>query len=184
MTPAEPWRPRFDLTPPGAASPPAPPWSTSLWFNLPGAASTLQPADLRGRVVVLHTFQMLCRGCVFHGLPQAQRLAATFDPHDVVVVGLHTVFEHHAAMTPVSLQAFLYENRIGFPVGVDAAGDDARDPIPQTMRRYGLQGTPSPVLVDRAGRIRRSTFGAEEDLVVGAAVATLVAEGGAGSGGE
>ncbi len=178
MTLAEHARPRFDLSPPGAASPLAPPWSTSRWFNLPGAKSTLQPADLRGRVVVLHTFQMLCRGCVFHGLPQAQRLAAAFDPHDVVVVGLHTVFEHHAAMTPVSLEAFLHENRIGFPVGVDAAGEDARDPIPQTMRRYSFQGTPSLVLIDRTGRLRRSTFGAEEDLVVGAAVATLVAEGG------
>ena len=177
MNPAETWRSRFDLSPPGAASPLAPPWSTSRWFNLPGGQATLQPADLRGRVVVLHTFQMLCRGCVFHGLPQAQRLAAAFDPQDVVVLGLHTVFEHHAAMTPVSLEAFLHENRIGFPVGVDAAGDDARrDPIPQTMRRYGFQGTPSLVLIDRGGRLRRSTFGAEEDLVVGAAVATLVAE--------
>jgi hypothetical protein len=34
------------------------------------------------------------------------------------------------------------------------------------------------VLIDRAGRLRRSTFGAEEDLVVGAAIATLIAEAG------
>lgn len=178
-TPAAPGRTRFELTPAGAASPAAPPWSTSRWFNLPtsaGAAATLQPADLRGRVIVLHSFQMLCRGCVFHGTPQAQRIAAGFARDDVAVIGLHTVFEHHAAMTPVSLEAFLFENRIDFPVGVDAPGDDARDPIPQTMRRYGLQGTPSLVLIDRAGRVRRSSFGAEEDLIVGAAIATLVAE--------
>lgn len=168
--------PRFDLSPTGAASPAAPPWSTSRWFNLPAGTPALQPADLRGRVIVLHSFQMLCRGCVFHGLPQAQRIAAAFAPDDVAVVGLHTVFEHHAAMTPVSLEAFLHENRIAFPVGVDAPGAAARDPIPQTMRRYGWQGTPSLVLIDRGGRLRRSSFGAEEDLVVGAAIATLVAE--------
>jgi len=168
-------RMHFELTPAGAAAL-APPWSTSRWFNLPAGAASLQLEDLRGRVVVLHSFQMLCRGCVFHGLPQAQRIAATFERDDVVVLGLHTVFEHHAAMTPVSLQAFLFENRIEFPVGVDAPADDARDPIPQTMRRYGWQGTPSLALIDRAGRLRRTSFGAEEDLVVGAAVATLIAE--------
>jgi peroxiredoxin len=159
----------------------APPWRTSLWFNLPANGSTLALDDLRGRVVVLHTFQMLCRGCVFHGLPQAQRIAAAFSAQDVAVIGLHTVFEHHAAMAPVSLAAFLHENRIHFPVGVDAeseADGGRRDPIPQTMRRYGFQGTPSLVLIDRAGRLRRSTFGAEEDLVVGAAIATLIAEAG------
>lgn len=160
-------------------APIAPPLSTSRWFNLPAGRETLALEELRGCVVVLHAFQMLCRGCVLHGLPQAQRIAAVFAPQDVAVIGMHTVFEHHAAMTPVSLAAFLQENRIHFPVGVDAAADESGvDPIPQTMRRYGWQGTPSLVLIDRAGRVRRSTFGAEEDLVVGAAIATLVAEGG------
>lgn len=173
---------RFDLTP-AAAAPPAPAWSTSEWFNAPRNSTTLSAEALslealRGCVVVLHTFQMLCRGCVLHGLPQAQRIAAVFDGADVAVIGLHTVFEHHAAMTPVSLAAFLHENRVHFPVGVDAA-DPARphDPIPQTMRRYALRGTPSLVLIDRAGRLRRSTFGIEDDLAVGAAIATLLAEG-------
>lgn len=169
---------RFDLTPPGAASPVAPPWSTSRWFNLPRGRETLSLEELRGRVVVLHTFQMLCPGCVFHGLPQAQRIAAAFAAADVAVIGLHTVFEHHAAMTPVSLEAFLHEHRVAFPVGVDAESEAgaARDPLPQTMRRLALQGTPSLVLIDREGRLRRSGFGAEDDLVVGAAVATLLAE--------
>ena len=99
-------------------------------------------ADLRGKVVVLHAFQMLCPACVHHGLPQAQRIHATFAPQDVAVVGLHTVFEHHAAMTLVSLEAFLHEYRIAFAVGVDAPGEDPREPIPVTMSAYALQGTP------------------------------------------
>ena len=124
--------------------------------------------------MALHAFQMLCPGCVQHGLPQAQRIHALFDPGEVAVVGLHTVFEHHAAMTPVSLRAFLHEYRIAFPVGVDAPGKHG--PVPQTMQAYRLRGTPSLLLIDREGRLRRHGFGAEEDLAVGAAIAALLAE--------
>jgi len=158
------------ITPDG---PLAPAWSVSQWFGHRGAA--LQPEALRGRVIVLHAFQMLCRGCVHHGLPQAQRLHGILDGPEVAVLGLHTVFEHHEAMRAVSLQAFLHENRVAFPVGVDEAGP-AGDPIPLTMRRYGLQGTPSLVLIDRAGRVRRTSFGAEDDVQLGATVAALVCE--------
>ncbi|MDH5535914.1 MAG: redoxin domain-containing protein [Betaproteobacteria bacterium] len=152
-------------------SQPAPPWRVAEWFN---SATPLSLEALSGRVVALHAFQMLCPGCVQHGLPQAQRIHAVFEPDDVAVVGLHTVFEHHEAMTPVSLRAFLHEYRIAFPVGVDAPGTEGG--VPQTMQAYGLRGTPSLVLIDRAGRLRRHGFGAEEDMAVGAAIATLVAE--------
>ncbi len=143
----------------------------SAWL---GVDAPLTLEGLRGRVVALHAFQMLCPGCVQHGLPQAQRIHAVFDPAEVAVVGLHTVFEHHDAMTPVALRAFLHEYRVAFPVGVDAPG--AGGPVPQTMAAYGLRGTPSLVLIDRAGRLRRQSFGAEEDMAVGAAIAALCAE--------
>ena len=159
---------QFGLAPAGRA---AHEWTTSRWFN---SERALQLADLRGKVVVLHAFQMLCPGCVQHGLPQAQRIQAAFDERDVAVIGLHTVFEHHAAMTPVSLQAFLHEYRITFAVGVDAASADAHNPIPLTMRAYALQGTPSLLLIDRQGDLRRHTFGSEDDLTLGAAIAKLV----------
>jgi hypothetical protein len=161
---------RFGLQPGGT---PAPEWSTREWFNAPRG---LRLADLRGRVVVLHAFQMLCPGCVQHGLPQAQRVHAAFAPEGVAVIGLHTVFEHHAAMPPVALAAFLHEWRIGFAVGVDAPSEDTGDPLPRTMRRYALQGTPSLLLIDRAGDLRLHAFGAVDDLTVGAAVAALLAE--------
>ena len=163
---------RLGIDPPGL---PAPQWTTREWFNT--GAGAVQLADLRGKVVVLHAFQMLCPACVHHGLPQAQRIHALFAPEEVAVIGLHTVFEHHAAMTPVCLQAFLHEYRIAFPVGVDAPSADARQPIPLTMQAYGLQGTPSLVLIDRIGRLRHHAFGAEDDLLLGAAIATLIGEG-------
>ncbi|HKX44299.1 MAG TPA: redoxin domain-containing protein [Burkholderiaceae bacterium] len=161
----------FGLDPPGR---PAPPWTTREWFN---TDEPLSLAGLRGSVVVLHAFQMLCPACVHHGLPQAQRLHAAFAASGVAVVGLHTVFEHHAAMTPVSLQAFLHEYRIEFAVGVDAPSADARQPIPATMLAYGMHGTPSLLLIDRNGQLRRHAFGAVDDLALGAAIATLIAEG-------
>ncbi|MEQ1538026.1 MAG: redoxin domain-containing protein [Sphingorhabdus sp.] len=151
----------------------APEWTTTQWFN----SEPLTVEALRGRVVVLGTFQMLCPGCVSSGLPQLQRIEQTFAKKDVAVVGLHTVFEHHAAMMPVSLEAFLHEYRITFPVGVDAHDDPHGASI--TMRRYGLRGTPSLVLIDRAGRIRHSGFGMEPDMAVGARIAQLIGEPGA-----
>lgn len=150
---------------------PAPGWSVERWFNAPADFSL---DHLRGRVIALHAFQMLCPGCVTHGIPQAQRIAASFATQDVAVVGLHTVFEHHEAMRPVSLAAFLHEYRIAFPVGVDSASQEG--PIPETMRRYELRGTPALVLIDRLGRLRLHAFGRPEDMTVGAAVASLVAE--------
>ncbi|ACI91398.1 thiol-disulfide isomerase and thioredoxins [Afipia carboxidovorans OM5] len=149
----------------------APELAISQWFN---TDTPLTLAQLRGRVVVLHAFQMLCPGCVQGGIPQAQRIANLFSPDKVAVIGLHTVFEHHDAMTPVALKAFLHEYRITFPVGVDVPGECT--PIPQTMAAYGMQGTPTLILIDRAGRIRKHGFGAEDDLRVGADIALLTAE--------
>jgi peroxiredoxin len=152
------------------ARPPAPPLIVDRWFN------TDQPItleSLRGRIVVLHAFQMLCPGCVSTAIPQARKLNEIAKSIDgLVVLGLHTVFEHHAAMTPVSLEAFLHEYKITFPVAVDRASPDG--PIPQTMAAYGFPGTPSTVIVDREGRIARHSFGAEDDLALGLILGNLL----------
>jgi hypothetical protein len=141
------------------------------WFNVDEPPTLV---GMRGRVVVLHAFQMLCPGCVSAGLPQVGRIAATFPAAEVAVIGLHTVFEHHAAMTPLALEVFVHEYRLRFPIAVDRPGDPG--PMPRTMAAYGMRGTPSLVLIDRAGRIRRHSFGAEEDMRVGAEIALLMAE--------
>jgi thiol-disulfide isomerase/thioredoxin len=151
---------------------PAPPWQTSTWLN---TSEPLTLDSLRGRVVFLHAFQMLCPGCVSQGIPQAQRVAEAFKDAPLVVVGLHTVFEHHEAMQLPSLRAFMHEYRIRFPVGVDAPGP-AGDPIPQTMRAYQMQGTPTAILIDAQGRLRSHVFGVHEDLRLGAEIAMLLAE--------
>src|SRR4051794_15239178 len=147
----------------------APDWSTTHWFG----SAPLDLHCLRGRVVVLEAFQMLCPACVSHGLPQATRLTRTFGP-DLTVIGLHSVFEHHDAMTPTSLAAFLAEYRISFPVAVDAHREG--DPTPVTFSRYRMRGTPTTVLIDRDGNVRAHYFGVVEDMELGATVAHLLGE--------
>jgi peroxiredoxin len=150
----------------------APEWLTTTWFNTP---EPLSLERLRGQVVVLHAFQMLCPGCVAHGIPQAQRIAEIFKSAPLTVIGLHTVFEHHEAMGLESLRAFLHEYRVRFPVGVDAPGPDG-DPMPRTMRAYAMEGTPTTVLIDARGRLRRQVFGVHDDLLLGAEIGTLLVE--------
>jgi len=150
-------------------SDPAPEWRTVQWFN---SHEPLSLERLSGRVIVLYAFQMLCPGCVSHALPQAKRLRETFGEQQVAVIGLHTVFEHHEANSPKTLAAFLHENRIDFPVGIDAPGADGG--IPETMRAYIMQGTPTVVLIDGQGRLRRQYFGHVPDLRLGAETALLL----------
>ena len=152
----------------------APELQTVDWLNTDEPVTL---AAMRGKVVVIEAFQMLCPGCVSHGLPQAMRVHRVFDRDDVAVIGLHTVFEHHGAQgSRAALAAFLHEYRIDFPVGIDAPSD--RGGLPETMQRYGMQGTPTQILVDRRGRLRKQKFAWEDDLVLGAEIMALVRDGG------
>jgi len=157
-----------ELTTAAQMCPQAPAWTTTAWLN--GDPRTA--ADLRGRVVVVEAFQMLCPGCVSGALPQAQRVRHTFG-QDVDVIGLHTVFEHHEAMTPTALRAFVHEYRLGFPIGIDAHDDHGR---PVTFGAYRMRGTPTTVLIDRAGRLRSQHFGNVEDMRLAAEITTLLCE--------
>ena len=153
---------------------PAPEWLIVEWVNGEAPLSAL-----RGRVVVALAFQMLCPGCATQALPQMQRVRAAFGEDDVAVVGLHTVFEHHEAMTPASLRAFLHEYRYDFPTGVDEPSPEGG--IPATMAAYNMQGTPTLLLVDRRGVLRRQTFGHVPDLQLGAEIMALALEDRAGA---
>lgn len=151
-------------------APLAPPWHVTQWFN----SAPLALSDLRGKVVLLHAFQMLCPACAAQALPQMLRIHHSFAAEPLAVIGLHTVFEHHEVQTPQALAAFLHEYRYDFPVGVDAHTEG--DPLPLTMRAYAMQGTPTLLLIDAEGHLREQHFGAVEDLVLGVALGQLLAE--------
>ncbi|HRI18460.1 MAG TPA: TlpA disulfide reductase family protein [Burkholderiaceae bacterium] len=150
----------------------APELDVQAWLNAPAGPPTL--AGLRGKVVLVHAFQMLCPGCVMHALPQAQRVHAAMRREDFVVLGLHTVFEHHAAMTPQALQVFASEFSLSFPIGIDRQVPG--DALPATMAAYAMQGTPTTLLIDRSGRLRLQEFGAIDDFALGVHIGALLAE--------
>lgn len=149
----------------------APEWDVARWFNTP---QPLSIEKLRGKVIMLTAFQMLCPGCVSHALPQAERVREIFGQDDLVVLALHSVFEHHQAQTPTSLEAFLHEYRVTIPVAVDTPGEVAGMPV--TMRTYAMRGTPTLLLIDRQGMLRAQTFGHVPDLRLGAELMALVGE--------
>lgn len=129
----------------------APELQVSQWFN---SEKDLKLADFSGKVLLIEAFQMLCPGCVQHGMPLAQSVPRTFAGDQFAVIGLHTVFEHHEAMMPVSLAAFLHEYKITFPVGVDEAGVGG---LPKTMQASQMRGTPSLIRGFEAAAHRRGS---------------------------
>lgn len=151
---------------------PAPEWVTDQWLN---TETHLTLADFRGRVVVAGAFQMLCPGCVSELVPQLRQAHALFKGATVSVIGLHTVFEHHDAMGPVSLKAFLHENRITFPVAIDQP-QIPKMALPRTMELYAMQGTPTLLLIDQNGNLRRQVFGHIPDMQLGAEIMALLSE--------
>jgi hypothetical protein len=154
-----------------ATCPQAPELSVQTWFN---TDRPLSLASLRGRVVALVAFQVLCPHSIAAAIPQARRIHDTFEPSDVAVVGLHATFEHHQAYSLSLLKAFIHEYRLKFPIGLDSA--NAAGPIPHTMERYNMRGTPSLVLIDRQGLIRKHAFGSTDDLRIGAEIGALTQE--------
>jgi hypothetical protein len=150
---------------------PAPELQVQLWFN---TDRPLPLADLHGRVVVLVAFQVLCPQSLSSGIPQARRIFETFEPGDVTVIGLHSTFEHHDAFTPALLRAFIQEYRLKFPIALDEP--NTAGPIPHTMELYKMRGTPSLVLIDKRGLVRKHTFGAVDDLRIGAEIGALTQE--------
>ena len=149
----------------------APELQVSAWLNTP---EPLTLSALKGKVVIIYAFQMLCPGCVSHALPQASTIHALFAEDDVQVIGLHTVFEHHEVMSTAALTAFSSEYRIEFPLAVDRPS--ASGPVPLTMAGYGMSGTPTLIVIDRNGRIRLKHFGRLADMQVGSVIGRLLAE--------
>ncbi len=149
----------------------APELLVQTWFN---SDRPLLVSGLRGRVVVLVAFQVLCPHSVAGAVPQAQRIFETFEPKDVAVIGLHATFEHHDAFNMAMLKAFIQEYRLKFPIALDQPNPTS--PIPLTMERYKMRGTPSLVLIDRHGLVRKHAFGGVDDLRIGAEIGALTQE--------
>jgi len=151
----------------------APELLVQSWYN---TDRPLLLAGLRGRVVVMTAFQDFCPNSVAVAIPQAKRIHETFEPKDVAVIGLHSTFEHHDAFSTAVLKAFIQEYRLKFPIALDQP--NPAGPIPHTMDAYKMRGTPSLVLIDRLGVVRKHAFGPVDDLRLGAEIGALTQEDG------
>jgi hypothetical protein len=149
----------------------APELLVHTWFN---TERPLPLSAMRDRVVVLVAFQVLCPKSIAVGIPQAQRIFDTFEPSDVAVIGLHATFEHHEAYNASTLKSFIQEYRLKFPIALDQP--NPAGPIPLTMEHYKMRGTPSLILIDRQGLIRKHAFGPVDDLRIGAEIGALTQE--------
>ena len=144
--------------------------TVSEWLNV------REPMPLntqKGRVVVIGAFQTHCPGSVKHGLPQLTRLNQSFNGDEVTVIGLNTAFEEHDKQSAKALEDFAAQHGPIFPIAKDAAnGGD----MPETMAAYEIQGTPTILIFDRQGRLRRHYLGRVDDMRLAAEVMALCME--------
>ncbi len=134
---------------------PAPEWKVSKWIN--GDPGTL--SSLKGRIVLIDFFQVWCPGCQQFSVPLFNHWQKKYgDNENVVIVSIHTVFEGHEVQTEDRLREFIAEHGIDHPVGIDAYSSPTED-YPITMKRFGTEGTPHVVIVDRNGDVSFSHFG-------------------------
>jgi hypothetical protein len=144
--------------------------AVARWMNI---ASPLTLADLKGRVVVLYAVHFLCRGSVEHALPQARRLAGRLNPEQVAVLGLLAGHGHLPQLSDVGLETLVDEHELSFPVAVDAPRGAGPS---QTFAAYEMQGTPTVLVFDREGRLRRHYYGRPDDIMLAAEIMALAIE--------
>ena len=126
---------------------------------------------LKGKVIVIFPFQMLCPACVQHTIPQCKRFFEKVSDKDIVVLALHTVFENHNVMNKEALEVFIDENRLKFPIAIDLLLEN--EYMPETMKKYAMQGTPTLLVIDQKGNLRLKVFGIIEDLELALIIGNL-----------
>lgn len=147
-----------------------PEFETSRWFN---ADKPLSRERFKGRVVMLTVFQSLCPASLKHSLPQAERISQAFTGEEVAVVGLHSAFENQDKQTPGAVEALIKEQGLTFPIAIDKPNVKK---LPRTFAAYELQGTPTVLLFDRQGRLRRHYLGQVDVVRLGAEIMAFALE--------
>lgn len=149
----------------------APELQVSDWVN---SKKRLSIQGHRGKVIAIYAFQMLCPGCISYCIPQAKKMFQLFPQDEILLIGLHSVFEHHSVMGIDALNVFVHEYQLSFPVAVDQPSNESA--IPKTMSAYRLNGTPSLILIDKQGLIRLNHLGHIDDMLVGKILGQLISE--------
>lgn len=142
-----------------------PPWQLAGWRN-----GSLDWDALPASPAMIVFFQTHCQGCIHLALPQAEQIYREFSPRGLLVAAIHSSFEDRP---PDDLAAFLSQGNYTLPVAVDAPGDGWK---PRTMEAWGVEGTPTLVLLDKRRQLRLRKLGHIEDARLRAAIEQLLAE--------
>ncbi len=118
----------------------APEWVISEWTD--GKHRKL--SDYRGKVVVIDFWGIWCSPCV-HAISAMKELYQRYQERDVVFLGIHT-----AGTDMALVKRLLKQKKWNITVGLDN-GDDIVSG--ETVRRYGIRGYPTIMIIDRDGNI-------------------------------
>lgn len=137
----------------GLLDAPAPAWDVETWRNLPEGKTTLDAADLKGKVVYVFCFQDTAAPCHKRGFPLVQELAKHYQGRDdVAVVAIQTAFEAFKKNAPERAWAAIETYGLTVPVGHSGR---AGAPAP-LLKSYQTGGVPWHLVIDREGKIRLS----------------------------
>jgi peroxiredoxin len=142
---------------------------SDAWLGSP----PLSPADLRGRVVVVHFFAFGCINCI-HNYPTYRQWQAELAGKDVQIIGIHTP-ETKSEHNVETLKTKLAAERLEFPVLVDNERAN--------WNAWGNSMWPSVYILDRRGYVRDFWAGelrwqgATGDASLRKTIESLVAEG-------
>jgi thiol-disulfide isomerase/thioredoxin len=124
----------------------APGLQVSDWIK--GGPTTLQ--KLKGKVVLLDFFQIICPGCR-RAHPHILEMQKKYGPQGLQVLGIAVAFEQQHVQTKRHIRDYVKETKFTFPVAID------KD-FTATFSAYGARGTPYVAILDRRGRVRHLGF--------------------------
>lgn len=139
-SPETPPQPQKEKPKPLAVGQLAPEWDLTQWSD--GRPRKL--SDYRGQVVVLDFWGLWCRGCVT-SIPAQKKLAQKYGAQGVVFLGIHT-----AEGEMSQIQKLQQSEEWTTPTGIDR-GTSILNSV--TCERYGVQGYPTQIIIDREGKI-------------------------------
>jgi thiol-disulfide isomerase/thioredoxin len=134
----------------------APDIQASSWIN----TSPISLKSLKNKVVILDFFQLWCPGCNSFTKPLIksweEKYHSQIQRGDLIIIGVHTVFEGHNFQTLNALKIYLKANNITHPIANDLL---LSGHLPETMKAYQTHGTPEVAIIDKNGIIRFQKFG-------------------------